>query len=339
MKKPNLAAIILAAGQSTRMRSKISKMLHPLCGRPIIRYVTDLVKSLGVQRTIMVVGYQAEKIQQELAGEEIEFVHQKEQKGTAHAVLQAQSLLADFRGQVIILNGDVPLLTDLDLSRLIDYHSKAEAAVTILSSQVPQPFGYGRILRNAQGHILGIVEEKDASEEQRKIQEINTGTYCFDYPQLVTGLPKINNQNAKGEYYLTDIISIFSQQGAVVQALKLEDFRSTLGINTREDLAEINRIMRQRILRTFMLAGVTMIDPVNTYIDFTVKIGRDTVISPGVVIEGHTSIGEECFIGPFSRIVDSTLEDGVYLDGGCFLQGESLAAGVRVAALQRIGSF
>ena len=336
MNQTNLVAVILAAGQSTRMKSKISKMLHPVCGRPIIRYVVDLVEALQAQQTLMVVGYQAEKIKKEFSQKSIEFVFQKQQLGTAHAVSQTKEALSHFSGTVLVLNGDVPLLTLEEIKKLIDLHHTSQAAATILSADIPEPFGYGRILRDESGYVLEIVEEKDASEEQKKIKEINTGTYCFESRFLYNTLGKVTNQNVKKEYYLTDLIALLRQQGELVQALKVSDFRTALGINTRVDLAEVNRIMRYRLLTQLMLEGVTFIDPNNTYIDFDVKIGKDTVIGPGAMIEGASFIGAECYIGPFSQIINSTLENRVYVQGGCFISNSHLPTGLQVAALRQI---
>ena len=336
MNKPDLVTVILAAGQSTRMKSKISKMLHPVCGRPIIRYVVDLVEALQAQQTIMVVGYQAEKIKKELSQSSIEFVAQKQQLGTAHAVSQTKEVLSHFSGTVLVLNGDVPLLTLEEITKLIDLHHTSQAAATILSADIPEPFGYGRILRDKPGYVSGIVEEKDASEEQKKIKEINTGTYCFESRFLFTTLGKVNNQNVKKEYYLTDLIALLRQQEELVQALKVSDFRTALGINTRVDLADVNRIMRNRLLTHLMLEGVTIKDPNNTYIDFDVSIGKDTIIEPGVTIGGPSFVGDECYIGPFSQIINSTLEDRVYVQGGCFISNSRLQSGLQVAALRQI---
>ena len=336
MNKTNLVAVILAAGQSTRMKSKTSKMLHPVCGRSIIRYVIDLVETLQAQQTIMVVGYQAQKIQKELCNTSVKFVYQKEQLGTAHAVSQTKDALSHFSGTVLVLNGDVPLLTFEEITKLIDLHHESQAAATILSGDIPNPFGYGRILRDETGYVLGIIEEKDASEKQKKLKEINTGTYCFDSRFLYDTLSKVDNRNVKKEYYLTDLIALLRQQGKLVQALKVSDFRTALGINTRVDLAEVNRIMRQRLLTQLMLDGVTFIDPHNTYIDFNVKIGQDTVIGPGTVIEGASTIGAQCYIGPSSRIINSTLEDHVYVQGGCFISDSHLPSGLKVLALRQI---
>ncbi|MGA1875220.1 MAG: bifunctional N-acetylglucosamine-1-phosphate uridyltransferase/glucosamine-1-phosphate acetyltransferase [bacterium] len=337
MSRSDVAAVVLAAGQSTRMKSKTSKMLHSVCGRPVIRYLIDVIEAVQAHRIVMVVGYQAENIKTELLGKNIEFVLQKERLGTAHAVLQTKEILSDFSGTVLILNGDTPLLTSKEVRELIALHNQSQAGATILSGDVPDPFGYGRIVRDETGCVLEIVEEKDASEEQRKVREINTGIYCFQARDLYGTLSRVSNRNASREYYLTDLVSIFRDQGKPVQALKVTDFRTALGINTRADLAEANRIMRQRILACLMADGVTVVDPHNTYIDFGVSIGRDTVIGPGSVIEGVSLIGEECFIGPFSRIINSTLEDKIYLEGGCFIMGSHLPKGSVVSAFQQIG--
>ena len=326
----DLAVIILAAGQSTRMKSQLSKMLHPICGRPIIRYITDLVDAVLARRGVMVLGYQADRIQQELSDTKIEFAYQKERLGTAHAVSQTRDMLADFSGTVLILNGDTPLLTSQELTALIQLHHETQAECTILSSDIPDPFGYGRILRDETGRVLEIVEEKDASQEQRKIKEINAGIYCFNSRSLYDSLSKINNRNAKEEYYLTDSIAILRQEGKLVQALKAADYQAVLGINTRTHLAEATRIMRQRIATQLMEGGVTIVDPDNTYIDFGIQVGQDTTICPGCVIEGNSSIGKNCHIGPFSWIVGATLEDGVHVEGGCCIRGTTLVAGSRI---------
>jgi len=330
--RAHLAAIILAAGQSTRMKSQLSKVLHPICGRKIIRYITDLVDAVSAQRGVIVLGYQADRIQKELSDTKIEFACQKEQLGTAHAVSQTSDILADFSGTVLILNGDTPLLTSQELTELIRFHHETQAECTILSSDIPNPFGYGRIVRDETGTVLEIVEEKDASEEQKKIKEINSGIYCFDARSLFDSLSKISNRNAKKEYYLTDSIAILRQEGKLVQALKAEDYQAVLGINTRVHLAEATRIMHQRIATQLMEGGVTIVDPNNTYIDFGVRIGQDTTICPGCVIEGNSSIGKNCHIGPFSWIVGTTLEDGVQVEGGCFVRDAILAAGSRISS-------
>ncbi|MEW5802789.1 MAG: sugar phosphate nucleotidyltransferase [bacterium] len=335
-KGADVAVVILAAGQSTRMKSQLSKMLHPLCGRPIVRYVTDLVDAVCARRAVMVLGYQADRIQKELQDTRIEFVYQKEQLGTAHAVLQTKDALADFSGVVLVLNGDTPLLTSREVNELVAFHCNSRAACTILSSDIPDPFSYGRILRDETGSVLGIVEEKDASKEQKKIKEINAGIYCFDSRALYDTLNKINNRNAKKEYYLTDSIAILRQEGKVVQAFKAADYRTSLGINTRGNLAEASQIMRQRIATRLMEEGVTIIDPAHTYIDFEVQIGQDTVVWPDCVIEGGSSIGKGCHIGPFSWIVRSTLEDGVYVEGGCILRDSTLSAGSRIPSSGQI---
>jgi len=330
-----LAAIILAAGQSTRMKSQLSKVLHPMCGRPIIRYITDLVDAISARRCVLVLGHQADRIQKELADTGIEYALQKEQLGTAHAVAQTRDILADFSGTVLILNGDTPLLTAQEITQLIQFHHQTRAECTLLSSDIPDPFGYGRILRDETGMVLGIVEEKDATHEQKKIKEINAGIYCFNSRSLYDSLSKINNQNAKKEYYLTDSIAILRQEGKSVQALKAADYQTVLGINTRVHLAEATRIMHQRIANQLMERGVTIVDPNNTSIDFGVRIGQDTTICPNCVIEGNSSIGKNCHIGPFSWIVEATLEDGVQVEGGCFIRGATLAAGSRIPSSAR----
>ena len=303
-------AIILAAGKGTRMKSKLYKVLHQVCGKPMVAHVLDQLEAAKIDNIITVVGYGAETVE-EAIGTRAKFVLQKQQLGTGHAVMQAADLLADLPGQTLVVSGDTPLFTADTFEKLIEYHTQRKAAVTILTSQAPDPTGYGRIVRNEVGIVERIVEQKDASDEEKKITEINAGVYCFDNQKLFAALKLLNNDNAQGEYYLTDVIGILKGQDEVVTAYRMADFDESMGVNDRVALARANQIMQKRINTKLMQEGVTMLDPATTYIDAGVKVGNDTVIEGNVVIKGNTTIGSDCLIGAGSRITDSTIHDNV----------------------------
>lgn len=309
----NIYAVVLAAGQGTRMKSKLYKVLHPVCGKPMVEHVVDHIQSLNVSRTVSIVGHGAEKVKEQL-GDKSEYVLQAEQLGTAHAVQQAESLIGDLEGTTIVICGDTPLIRPETMKALLEHHQQQNAKATILTAIAENPTGYGRILRDEQGLVAQIVEQKDASLEQQKVTEINTGTYCFDNKALFATLKLVNNNNAQGEFYLPDVIEILKQQGEVVSAHVTENFSETLGVNDRVALAQAEQLMRDRINETHMRNGVSLINPANTYIGVDVKIGSDTVIQPGVILEGNTVIGEDCHIGPNSRITNSTIGDRTKVD-------------------------
>lgn len=309
----NIYAVVLAAGQGTRMKSKLYKVLHPVCGKPMVEHVVDHIQSLNVSRTVAIVGHGAEKVKEQL-GDKSEYVLQAEQLGTAHAVQQAESLIGELEGTTIVICGDTPLIRPETMKALLEHHQQQNAKATILTAIAENPTGYGRILRDEQGLVAQIVEQKDASLEQQKVTEINTGTYCFDNKALFATLKLVNNNNAQGEFYLPDVIEILKQQGEVVSAHVTENFSETLGVNDRVALAQAEQLMRDRINETHMRNGVSLINPANTYIGVDVKIGSDTVIQPGVILEGNTVIGEDCHIGPNSRITNSTIGDRTKVD-------------------------
>jgi len=294
-------AIILAAGQGTRMKSKLYKVLHPVCGKPMVEHVIDQVLQLDLEKLVTIVGFGAEDIKAQI-GEKSEFALQKEQLGTAHAVMQATSHLGDKEGVTLVVCGDTPLITAETMKALLEHHLQVGAKATVLTAFAENPAGYGRIVRNGAGHVEKIVEHKDATEEERKIKEINTGTYCFDNKALFQALTEVSNDNAQGEYYLPDVIEILKKQGEIVSAYQTDSFEETLGVNDRVALAEAERIMRERINRKHMMNGVTIIDPSHTYISVDAEIGCDTIIYPGTVVEGKTVIGSDCIIGPNSEI-------------------------------------
>lgn len=306
----NRYAIILAAGKGTRMKSKLYKVLHPVAGKPMVEHIIERVIETSPQEIVTIVGHGAEKVKAQL-GERSQYALQAEQLGTGHAVLQAAEFLKDKNGTTLVISGDTPLLTTQTLDNLFDYHQGKKASATILTAHAEDPTGYGRILRDHVGIVEKIVEQKDATLEEARVQEINTGTYCFDNQALFDALAKIGTNNAQGEYYLTDIVEILKSEDKTVAAYQTEDFEESLGVNDRMALAKANEIMRARINKQHMVNGVSFIDPASTYIDAGVVIGSDTVIEPGVQIQGKTVIGADCVIGAHSKIVDSTIEDNV----------------------------
>lgn len=304
----NVFAVILAAGQGTRMKSKLYKVLHPVCGKPMVQHVVDHIQTLDVNRIVTVVGHGAEQVQQQL-GDKSEYVLQAEQLGTAHAVQQAEAILGNEEGTTLVVCGDTPLIRPETMQALFEHHQAKNAKATILTAIAENPTGYGRILRGNNGQVEQIVEQKDASAEQQLVREINTGTYCFDNKLLFETLKLVKNDNAQGEYYLPDVIEILQKQGDIVEAYVTDNFEETLGVNDRVALSQAETLMRTRINEKHMRNGVTIIHPETTHISADAVIGRDTVIQPGSMIEGTTVIGEDCIIGPNTQIIDSRVGD------------------------------
>ena len=303
-------AIILAAGQGTRMKSKLYKVLHPVCGKAMVDHVLSQVEKDNVDQIVTIVGHGAEKVQETL-GDRTEYALQEEQLGTGHAVLQAEKMLGSKDGMTLVTCGDTPLFTAETFAKLFEYHEKSGDVATVLTAKADDPFGYGRVIRNAAGEVEKIVEQKDATPEEAKVDEINTGVYVFDNQALFEALHQVNNDNAQGEYYLPDVIGIFQKAGKKVGAFEMDDFEESMGVNDRIALAKATKVMQRRINEKHMRNGVTIIDPDNTYIDADVQIGADTVVEPGVQLKGKTVIGEDCVIGAHSQIRDCKIEDGV----------------------------
>jgi bifunctional UDP-N-acetylglucosamine pyrophosphorylase / glucosamine-1-phosphate N-acetyltransferase len=300
-KKQDLAVIILAAGKSTRMKSELPKVLHELCGRPMLGYVLDLVKSLKPAQVVAVLGFKQELVRRHIpAG--VKIAIQKKLIGTAEAVKAGLAVLKNFKGTVLVLYGDNPLLKKETLKNLLDHHLKNEVDATLLIGELKNPSGYGRIIRDKYASVSGIVEEKDADDAQKEIKEINTGIMVFKKDKLSANLGRIRPNNRKKEYYLTDIIGIFARQGYLVDAVKVPDPQEALGINTRAELAQANAIVQKQINEKFMCEGVTLVDPGSTFIHFGTKIGKETVIYPFTVIERDVKIGKRCFVGPFAHL-------------------------------------
>ena len=300
-------AIILAAGQGTRMKSKLPKVLHKALGKPMVQWVIDCLTDAGVESKIAVLGHGGEQVATVVA-DQASIVYQTEQLGTGHAVMQGVNALGSDNDCVIVVCGDTPLLQAETIKSLLMKHQEEKNMVTVLTAQAPDPTGYGRIVRDKQ-QIAAIVEQKDASDEEKAITEINTGTYCFDQKFLLQYLPTLTTNNAQKEYYLTDLIKIANQNQFSVGGYQLSDFSESLGVNNRVQLAQAEQILRQRKCKEVMLAGVTLIDPAATYIGADVIIGNDTVIYPNVILEGATVIGSDNVIGMNCRFADSVIGD------------------------------
>ena len=305
----NLTAVILAAGKGTRMKSKLPKVLHKVGGHPMLEHVMDAAEAAGCRDNVVVIGHGAELVR-ELVGSRARIALQAEQLGTGHAVLQAADTLQDFTGTVMILCGDTPLLEAEELKKFYAEHVKSGAAATVMSAMMEDPFGYGRILRDDNGDVAGIVEQKDASEEQKLIKEINTGNYCVEAPLLFEVLRTLGNNNAQGEYYLTDVLAKLRAMGKKVGGVVTADSEMIMGVNSRRQLAEAESVMRRRILERLMDEGVTVMDPASTFIEKSVKIAPDTTIYPYTWLQGETVIGEDCEIGPNVRLENVKVADG-----------------------------
>ncbi len=306
-----LKTLILAAGKGTRMKSDLPKVIHKVNGIPMVKKILNELEKLGTEENILILGHKKEEILKELG--EIKYAVQEEQLGTGHAIMQAENLLKDYEGDVMILYGDTPLLRHETLKAMYEAHKKSGVATTILTSVYENPFGYGRIVKNGE-KVTAIVEEKEADEETKKIKEVNAGVYCCNAKELFAALKKVTNNNEKGEYYLTDIVGIQVGEGKTVASFVLEDNREILGVNSKVELAEASKILRERKNTSLMEEGVILIDPASTYIEETVKIGKDTVIYPTVMLQGNTVIGENCEIIGCTRIIDSTLGNDIRIE-------------------------
>lgn len=299
----NLVAIILAAGKGTRMHSKYPKVLHKVGGKPMLQHVIDAADICGANKKVIIVGHEAEMVET-MVGSQGTIALQAEQLGTGHAVMQTADALNNFNGTALILCGDTPLLDGEELKKFCEAHKKSGAAATVLTAIMDDPFGYGRIIRDINGNVEGIVEQKDATEAQKSIKEINTGIYCIECPQLFEALSTLTNNNAQGEYYLTDVLQKLRAAGQKIGGISTADSDMVMGINSRRQLAVAESVMRQRILDKLMDAGVTIMDPASTFIEADVKVGRDTIIYPYTWLEGNTEIGEDCEIGPNARFTN-----------------------------------
>jgi bifunctional UDP-N-acetylglucosamine pyrophosphorylase/glucosamine-1-phosphate N-acetyltransferase len=319
-----LTIIVLAAGMGTRMRSAVPKVLHLLAGKPLIRHVLDVVVPLEPEKTVLVLGHQAERVRSAVEGYDIEVVHQAEQRGTGHAVRQAVEAIASASGPVMVLCADTPLLAAGTLRSLAETHSRSGAAVTVMTAMQEDPTGYGRIVRGRSG-LQRIVEEKDATAAQKKIGEVNTGIYCFEKKFLLSALGDIKNKNAQGEYYLPDTIALARKGKRKVAAVLCLDPDEVMGINSRFDLSQAEAVLQSRKNVRWMMDGVTLIDPATVFISEEAAIGRDTVLYPNVRLEGKTTLGEGCTVYPGSRMVDSTCGNGVTVKDCCVIEESRIA--------------
>lgn len=306
----SLNAIILAAGEGTRMKSKTPKVLHKVVGKSMVEHVVDAAIAVGCDRTVIVVGSGRELVEAGLSQIKTEFVHQAERLGSGHAVMVCDAQIRD-EEDVLILCGDTPLIQPKTLQKLIDQHRTAGNACTVLTAELDNPFGYGRIVRDERGQVLKIVEQKDADEATKAIKEINSGMYCFKGAFLKKYLKEITNNNSQGEYYLTDMLELLNAAGYLVGTTVVEDFDDLRGVNNRLQLAECEQIFKKRINEHWMMEGVTFIDPAQTYIDKDVQIGRDTILYPGTSLKGKTIVGEDCILGPNAHLENVVLANEV----------------------------
>jgi bifunctional UDP-N-acetylglucosamine pyrophosphorylase/glucosamine-1-phosphate N-acetyltransferase len=322
------AAIILAAGHGKRMKSKLAKVLHPVAGMPMLFYLLDLVERLEIQKTFVIVGHQADKVTEAVSGRKVTCLLQDPPLGTGHAVLQAKEELKGFDGTVLILSGDTPLLRGETIQRMWEQHRTENAIVTLLTTRPPTPYGYGRIIRKEEGTLDRIVEEKDATPAERLIQEVNTGVYVINASFLFEALAKVRPDNRQQEYYLTDVARIAVQQGERLSTCEV-DFEEVVGINSRAEIAAAEAVVRKRINAYWMAEGVTLIDPTQVRIDAAVTVGRDSVLHPGVTLEGKTQVGEDCVIYS-SRIINSRLGQGVVIKDHCLIEESDIESEVSV---------
>jgi bifunctional UDP-N-acetylglucosamine pyrophosphorylase/glucosamine-1-phosphate N-acetyltransferase len=308
------------------MKSALPKVLHRAAGRPLIDHVLASAAPLRPASTIVIVGHQTELLQEHFGSRaDVQLALQEPQLGTGHALLQAEPHLKGKSGTVLLLSGDVPLMREATIRTLVEHHRSKHAAATVLTAVVPRPDGYGRIVRK-DGAISAIVEHKDATASERAIAEINSGVYVFDLPPLFGALREVGSGNAQGEYYLPDLVRILRGKDLSVETVRLEDAREIMGVNSRKELAAVSAILRDRKNEELMAAGVTIVDPATTWVEPTVLVGQDTVLHPGVYLEGQTTIGAGCEIHSGVRIIDSTVGDGAVINNFCVIRQSSIEA-------------
>jgi bifunctional UDP-N-acetylglucosamine pyrophosphorylase/glucosamine-1-phosphate N-acetyltransferase len=318
-----LSAVVLAAGEGTRMRSQRPKPLHNVCGRPLVMHVLHALVGLPVERTVVVIGHGGERVAKRVAEDSppqlcVSFVEQRVQRGTGDAVLVGLSAFPDDdlddTSTVVVLPGDTPLLRPETIAALVETHQETGAAATVLSARVADPTGYGRIVRDRHGRVTRIVEHRDATADERASDEINTGIYCFRRDLLGPSLRRLSPDNSQGEYYLTDVVAVLARTGHRVSAMVAPDPEEAQGVNDRYQLATAERELRARTNRRWMLAGVTMFDPLQTFVDVTVELGRDVTLLPGSILQGATIVGDGCEIGPGTRLEDCTVGPDCHLE-------------------------
>lgn len=324
-----LACVIMAAGEGTRMKSDYPKVMHEVAGEPMISHVLEASSAAAPSRTIVIIGFGGELLKAKLP-RDAECVQQKRQLGTGHALMQAKDKLKDFKGELLVLCGDTPLLRPETLVSLLEKHRLENASAAVLTAILPNPAGYGRIIRH-NDRIVKIIEEKDATIYEKAIEEVNSGTYCFNSDTVFSFLEEIMPENRSKEYYLTDIIEIMTKRRQKVLAVTTEDRDEILGVNSREQLAIVNKILHRRIAQAHMENGVTIVDPETTFIDKRVKIGRDSVIYPFTILEGETAIGERCRVGPYAHLISAKLCDLV-ICRQCVIRERQIKRGKEISA-------
>jgi bifunctional UDP-N-acetylglucosamine pyrophosphorylase / glucosamine-1-phosphate N-acetyltransferase len=333
---PDLHIVVLAAGKGTRMKSALPKVLHRAAGAPLIDHVAGSAAALKPSSVVVVIGHQTEQLRAHFAERsDVHLALQEPQLGTGHALLQAEPFLQGKTGTLLLLSGDVPLLRPATVEALVNHHVSHRAAATVLTATVERPDSYGRIVREG-GSIRAIVEDKDASADERAIAEINSGVYAFDLAPLFGALRQLGSANAQGEYYLPDLVRIYRGQGLPVETVTLSDPREILGVNSRKELAEVSAILRDRKNDELMAAGVTIIDPATTWVQPDVVVGPDTVLHPGVYLEGRTRIGSACEIHSGVRIVDSTIGDRVVINNFCVIRQSAIENGAQVGPFAQL---
>jgi bifunctional UDP-N-acetylglucosamine pyrophosphorylase / glucosamine-1-phosphate N-acetyltransferase len=338
-----LTSVVLAAGEGTRMRSTRPKPLHLLCGRAMLLHILDAVAEVPVSRAVVVVGHGAERVTKKLTEQGppdllIDFVEQVVQRGTGDAAMAGLTAFPDEPdddeggGDVLVVPGDTPLLLPATLAELVAVHREAEAAATVLTARVPDPTGYGRVVRGRDGGVARVVEQADATADEREIDEINTGIYCFRRSVLAPALRRLSPQNALGEYYLTDVLEVLSDAGYPVRSFEAEDARTCMGVNDRVQLAAAEAELRRRTNERWLRQGVTMLDPERTYLDTTVRLAPDVTLFPGAILQGSTVVGERAEIGPDTRLVDCTV-------GADAVVASTFGVDAEVGAGARVGPF
>jgi bifunctional UDP-N-acetylglucosamine pyrophosphorylase/glucosamine-1-phosphate N-acetyltransferase len=315
----NFACVILAAGKGKRMKSNLTKVLHPICGKVMLFYIMDVVRQLDVAKTVVVVGRQREKVMDRFRDWNVTFVNQTELLGTGDAVLRTENALDNIEADILVVAGDTPLLSKETVEKMMVLHLESDSDITLLSTFLDEPGGYGRIVRD-KDEIVGIVEERDATHSQKEIKEINAGVYIFNREKLFKYLKEIEPDNVQKEYYLTDIVRLIGNDGGNIRVLTIDDWRETIGINDRWTMSIVSGIMERRVMEKMAREGVTFISPETTYIEYGVEIGKDTVIEPFVSIKGKSVIGEGCNISSHTTIVDSTVGNNVRIKENCLIE-------------------
>ncbi len=332
IKERDTTCVILAAGEGTRMKSNsLPKVLHPICGKPMLGYIIDAVKNAGVEKITVVTGHKSDLVKKYL-GKAIQTVKQRRLRGTGDAINCTRSLFKDYDGDLLIIYGDVPLITSSTLSRLLKRHKSTAAACTLLTTVLKNPAGYGRIVRDDVGRVIRIVEEQDASLYEKVIEEVNVGTYCFCAKRLFGALKEVEPHNTQTEFYLTDVLSIMARAQKRIESVVTDNLDEIHGISSRSDLIKSQGVIRKRTLDDLISVGVTIVDPQTTYVDNRVVAEQDTVIHPFTILEGEVKIGQGCSVGPFCRIKGKTqIADDVEI--GNFVEIIDSTIGARVKVL------